>query len=102
MAEPTREDVDAMPGLVALEFGASWCGYCQGARPTIDRVLAEHPDVRHVWIEDGKGKRLGRTFGVKLWPTLVVLRDGREIGRVVRPRNDAEVRAVFTELRRPS
>jgi thioredoxin 1 len=37
--------------------------------------------VRHVKVEDGSGRRLGRSFGVKLWPTLVFLRDGREVAR---------------------
>lgn len=95
MTELSREQVDAMRGLVVLEFGASWCGICQGARSLIDRAYAAHPDVRHHWIEDGKGKRLGRSFGVKLWPTLVILRDGKEVARVVRPRRDTELQAVF-------
>ncbi len=98
MSEPTREDIDAAPGLVALEFGTGWCGFCQAARPLIDRALGEHPAVRHVSIEDGKGKRLGRSFGVKLWPTLVLLRDGREVARVVRPRTDADLRTAFAAL----
>jgi thioredoxin 1 len=95
MADLTREEVDAMTGTTVLELGASWCPICQGARAMIDRVLAEHPDARHIWIEDGKGKRLGRTFKVKLWPTLIVLRDGREIARAVRPTGEAAVRALF-------
>ncbi|MGE0398015.1 MAG: thioredoxin family protein [Kofleriaceae bacterium] len=98
MSEPTREDIDATPGLVALEFGTSWCGFCQSARPYIDRALAEHPNVRHISVEDGRGKRLGRTFGVKLWPTLVLLRDGHEVARVVRPRSDADLRTAFRAL----
>jgi thioredoxin 1 len=36
-------------------------------------------------IEDGKGKPLGRSFRVKLWPTLVFLRDGRVVQQVARP-----------------
>ncbi len=96
--DPTRDDIDAMPGLVALEFGTDWCGFCQGARSLIDRALGAHPAVRHISVEDGKGKRLGRTFGVKLWPTLVLLRDGREVARVVRPRSDAELASAFAAL----
>lgn len=98
MSDPTREEIDATPGLVALEFGTGWCGFCQGARPLIDRALADHPGVRHISVEDGKGKRLGRTFGVKLWPTLVLLRDGREVARVVRPRSDADLSTAFAAL----
>lgn len=95
-SELTREEVDRMPGAVVLEFGASWCGICQGARPIIDQALAEQPELRRFWIEDGRGKVLGRTFGIKLWPTLVVLRDGREVARVVRPRDVDAIRAALS------
>jgi thioredoxin 1 len=95
MTEPTRDEVDAWPGVTVLEFGASWCSICQAARPTIDRALAATPGVRHRWIEDGKGLRLGRSFRVTLWPTLVLLRDGVELARAVRPNTDAELRALL-------
>jgi len=81
-----------------LEFGASWCGFCQGARGLVDRVKADFPDVPHRWVEDGKGKPLGRRYGVKLWPTLVFLRDGEEVARVVRPGHERELRAAFETL----
>ena len=89
--EPMREEVDSLTGLAVLEFGASWCGFCQAAKPLVDRMRAARPDVRHIWIEDGKGKRLGRSFGIKLWPTLVFLREGREVARVVRPRGQGDI-----------
>ena len=92
--ELTREQVDALPGATLLEFGTDWCGFCQTARPLVDQILAEHPEIRHVKVEDGKGKRLGRSFGVKLWPTLVVVHDGSEVARVVRPRSIQELRTA--------
>ena len=98
MTELTREDVDATAGALVLEFGAEWCPICDAARPLIDRVFAGNSGVRRVWVEDGKGKRLGRSFAVKLWPTLVFLRDGREVARVVRPRSETELRAAFERL----
>jgi thioredoxin 1 len=47
--------------------------------------LALHPAVRHIKIADASGRPLGRSFEVKLWPTLVFLRDGKENARLVRP-----------------
>lgn len=82
--EPKLEEIQSLTGITLLEFGASWCGYCQAAQPTIAAVLAQFPQVRHLKIEDGKGRRMGRLFAVKLWPTLVVLREGNERARMVR------------------
>lgn len=90
-AEPARAEVDAMRGPVVLEFGNAWCGYCRGAQPLIEQAFARHEAVRHLKIADGSGRRLGRSFGVKLWPTLVFLRDGEESARVVRPGSVAEI-----------
>ena len=83
--EPSRADVGALSGTTVLEFGAPWCGICAAAQPSIAAALSHHPDVRHLKIEDGPGRPLGRSFRVKLWPTLVFLRDGQEVERLVRP-----------------
>lgn len=83
--QPTRAEVDALTGDAILIFGTGWCGYCRAAERHIDPALAEHPDAAVIRVEDGKGRPLGRSFGVKLWPTLIALQDGQEVGRVVRP-----------------
>jgi thioredoxin 1 len=99
--EPARAEVDSWPGPAVLEFGASWCGFCQGAQPIIEAALADFPQVRHVKVGDGPGQPLGRSYRVKLWPTLVFLRDGREVARAVRPTNEAEVRRGLEAITHP-
>ena len=81
----TRNDVDAIRGPLVVDFGTSWCEHCQAAQPAIVTAMAAHRQVRRIKIEDGPGRPLGRSFGVKLWPTLVFLRDGKEVVRLVRP-----------------
>jgi thioredoxin 1 len=93
----TREHIEALPGPTLLEFGTNWCGWCQGAQPHIEAALAEQPGLRHLKEEDGQGRRLGRAFGVKLWPTLVLLRDGQEVARVVRPASADDIRHALLQ-----
>ena len=95
--EPKRAEVDALEGLTVVEFGSPWCGYCRRAQPLIAEALAAHPHVRHIKIADASGRRLGRSFKVKLWPTLVFLKDGKEAARLVRP---ADVREIAEALAR--
>lgn len=89
--EPTRETIDRLPGPALIEFGSPTCGHCRAAQPLLAAALVDHPDVQHLKVADGRGRRLGRSFGVKLWPTLVFSRDGREFARLVRPQDAAAI-----------
>lgn len=82
---PERQLIDSFKGDTLIEFGTAWCGHCQAVQPALQEALAAHPGLRHLKVEDGKGRPLGRSFRVTLWPTLVLLRDGEEIARLVRP-----------------
>lgn len=93
--EPALAEVAALKGDAILEFGAPWCGHCQRAAAAIKTVFNEEGVKTHIKVYDGKGKPLGRAFGVKLWPTLILLRDGKEVARVIRPTNNDNVRELF-------
>ncbi len=94
---PSRDEVDATRGTLVLEFGTGWCGICAAAQPKIADAFDRHPGIPHLKIEDGPGRPLGRSFKVKLWPTLILLRDGQEVERLVRP---TDARAIDEALSR--
>jgi thioredoxin 1 len=94
---PERADLDASKGPVVVEFGSNGCGICQGTLPIITESMRTIT-APHFRVEDGKGKRLGRSYGVKLWPTLIMLRDGKEMARVVRPTATAEIEAALRTI----
>jgi thioredoxin 1 len=96
--EPLRSEVDLLPGPTVLEFGSPWCGYCRRTQPLLDEVFASHRGVRHIKIADARGRPLGRSFGVTLWPTLVFLKDGREIARLSRPTDGEKIRKALADL----
>ena len=95
--EPSRDDIDRLEGPVLLEFGTDWCGYCRSLAPQLSALLEEHPDIRHIKVEDGPGRPLGRSFRVKLWPTLVFMRDGKVVQQVARP-SPTEVREGLSQI----
>ena len=95
--EPSREEIDALPGITVIEFGAPWCGHCQAAQASIEAGFQLVPRARHLKIHDGRGQPLGRSFRVKLWPTLIFLRDGVVLAQLVRP-DDDQIVAAFTSL----
>lgn len=96
--EPRRDDIDALAGPALVEFGSPWCGYCRRTQPLLAAALAQHPGVRHLKIADASGRRLGRSFGVKLWPTLVFLKDGKEVDRLVRPASIEPIESALQKI----
>lgn len=94
---PSREELEAGHGLVLLEFGTAWCGICRALAPRVAQLLEAYPEVRHVKVEDGPGRPLGRSFHVKLWPNLVFLRDGQVVRQLARP-SPAELEQAFRDV----
>jgi len=99
--EPLRAEVDTLPGPTVLEFGAPWCGHCMRAQGPIAEAFAGHDAVRHIKVEDGSGRPLGRSYRIKLWPTLVFLRDGQEVARVVRPTDVRDIAGAMRAVAEP-
>ncbi|MBB6055777.1 thioredoxin family protein [Tolumonas osonensis] len=96
--EPSLAEAESWSGPVVIEFGNAWCGFCQEAQPFISAAMAEHPEIKHLHIADGRGKPLGRAFKVKLWPTLICLLNGKEVARVVRPDDTDTVREALAKI----
>jgi len=100
-SSPSRAEVDALTGATVIEFGTNWCGFCAAAQPHIEQGLAAHPELRHYKVEDGPGRPLGRSFRVKLWPTLIFMKDGAEVARVVRPSSAQAIRDAVNQIDPP-
>lgn len=92
---PGADTLEAAEEAVLLDFGTDWCGYCRRAQALVDSVMSRYPEVLHLRVEDGPGRPLGRSFRVKLWPTLILLSHGKEVARVVRPEDESAIEALF-------
>jgi thioredoxin 1 len=97
---PPRAEIDGLHGPTVVEFGTAWCSHCRAAQPLIAEAFQDHGDVRHLKFEDGSGRALGRSFRVKLWPTLIFMDDGKEVARLVRPGDAAQIRNALALIDR--
>ncbi len=96
--EPVRAEIDLLDGPTVLEFGSARCGYCRAIQPMLASAFADHPRVRHIKIADASGRPLGRSFKIRLWPTLVFLSNGRETVRLVRPGDASAIRRALAQI----
>jgi thioredoxin 1 len=91
--------VDALaraPGVTLLDFGAERCMPCRALTPVLAALAEEYRGrVRIAAVDCDRDPELAERFLVRSMPTLVVWRDGREVGRVVGLRPRAFVAGVL-------
>ena len=100
--QTTRAEIDSLAEPVVIEFGTSWCGHCMAAQPLIESAMADYPALSHLKVEDGPGRPLGRSFRVKLWPTLIFMAGGQEVARLVRPASAGEISSALRQIADPA
>lgn len=74
----------ADPGVVLVDFTATWCGPCHQLKPIL-RDLAGHyrGRVRIVTLDVEASPLVTQRYRVTSMPTMVILRGGAEVGRLV-------------------
>jgi len=84
-------------GIIALKFGATWCGPCKTMAPIFDKVSGEFPtvDCRSVDVDEEPG--MAKKFSVRSVPTVILLKDGREVQRIVGLARLEPLRRAFRE-----
>jgi len=83
-------------GVIALDFTAAACPPCRTMLPILDALAGEYArHVRIVAVDVDNEHALAEQFSIRSTPTLVILRDGREVGRVIGSRPRGFLRGVL-------
>lgn len=79
----SENDFDVSSGLFAVKFTADWCGPCKKQQPNIDKMEAEFPSVQFLSIDSDKFPDFVKKYDIKSLPSLVLIKDGTVITKIV-------------------
>ena len=80
---------------VLLDFWASWCGPCRMVSPIVDEIAAERGDIKVGKVNVDEEPELAAQFGVMSIPTLVVMKGGKVVNKMVGARPKAQILAML-------
>ena len=80
---------------VLLDFWASWCGPCQMVSPVIEQIGEENDSIRVGKVNVDEQGELTLQFRVVSIPTLVVMKGGEEVNRIVGAASKSEILAML-------
>ena len=83
-------------GLLLLDFWTTWCGPCQMIGPMLDQV-AEEENITVGKINVDEQRELAMQYEIEAIPTLVVMKDGREVDRSVGMLDKTEIKTFYAK-----
>ncbi|XP_062214300.1 thioredoxin H2-2-like [Phragmites australis] len=80
--------------LLVIDFSASWCGPCRFIEPSFKEMASRFTDAIFVKIDVDELSEVARTWKVEAMPTFVLVKDGKEVSRVVGAKKDELERKI--------
>ena len=80
---------------VLIDFFATWCGPCKMVSPVVDEIANERTDIKVCKLDVDKNLDLARTYQVMSVPTLVAIKNGEIINKIVGAMPKAQILKMF-------
>lgn len=68
-------------GITVVKFWAAWCGPCKKISPLLDKLEPEFPTIKFLSVDIDRVPSLAQKYKIKMLPTIVILKNGREVNR---------------------
>lgn len=82
---------------VLVDFWAPWCSYCRRIGPALDKIAQSREDILVVKVNIDEEPDLAQQERIEVIPTLVVYKDGYDLGSIVAPESKARIDAFLKE-----
>ena len=83
---------------VIVDFFATWCGPCKMLGPVLEEVAEQHQDVVIVKVDIDENMALAQKFGLMSVPTLMIFKNGEEVGREIGFRQKEEIEEIISNI----
>lgn len=94
-SENFEEEVLKSDKPVLVDFYADWCGPCKMLSPIVDEVAKEISEVKVVKVNVDEAQNIAMQYQVMSIPTLVVIKEGKEIKRSVGLIDKSEIKNLM-------
>lgn len=86
-------------GICVVKFWATWCGPCKKMEPTIFTLESEFgASSKFLAVDVDDVPSIAKKFQIKSLPTILILKDGQEINRIVGLSLIEPIRSILREI----